>query len=249
MLLTLHNLKMINNGNLPIHGAMVSVLLKNNRRKNICVVGDSGAGKSETLEALRVIGKDLIKDMKIVFDDMGTLLIKNNEKVYAIGTEIGAFVRLDDLDSGYAYQVMDRAIFFNPNQKNARVVIPISTYDYINMNHKIDLFLYANNYEEKESGLKTFNNANEALKVFKEGIRKAKGTTNEVGIVKSFFANPFGPVQERDKTNILLKKYFELLFKQNVVVGEIYTKIAVKGFETIGPLESAKLLIKYLEKK
>ena len=52
MLLTLHNVYMINNNMLPIHGAMVKITLDNNQTKNVCIMGDSGAGKSETLEAL-----------------------------------------------------------------------------------------------------------------------------------------------------------------------------------------------------
>ena len=31
--------------------------------------------------------------------------------------------------------------------------------------------------------------------VFVWGARKAKGTTTETGLVESYFANPFGPVQ------------------------------------------------------
>ncbi|MDO9628435.1 MAG: hypothetical protein Q7I99_00925, partial [Acholeplasmataceae bacterium] len=123
MLLTLHNVYMIDHQHLPIHGAMVNVILKNGSEKNIVIIGDSGAGKSETLEALRTIGGDYIKGMRVIFDDMGTFFIKN-KKVYAHGTEIGAFVRLDDLDAGYAYQEMDRAIFLNPDQMNARVILP-----------------------------------------------------------------------------------------------------------------------------
>ena len=43
---------------------------------------------------------------------MGSLGIKNGQ-VVGYGTEIGAFVRLDDLDTGYAYKKIDRAIFLN----------------------------------------------------------------------------------------------------------------------------------------
>ena len=70
MLLTLHNVYSIDENKLPIHCSMVNILLKNGIQKNIIVVGDSGAVKSETLEALRVIGEDDIKDMRVVFDDM-----------------------------------------------------------------------------------------------------------------------------------------------------------------------------------
>ena len=245
MLLTLHNLYMIDHQQLPIHGAMVSILLHNNETKNIVVVGDSGAGKSETLEALRIIGKDYIKQMRIVFDDMGTFFIKNGQ-VFAHGTEIGAFVRLDDLEAGYAYQKIDRAIFLNPDQVNARVVLPVTTYKFIASDQKIDMLLYANNYAETDAGLKIYENLEQAVDIFRNGQRKAKGTTSEVGLVSSYFANPFGPVQRKEQTEILLKQYFKVLYRDKVAIGELYTRLAVSGFEMKGPQEAAKTLLKHL---
>lgn len=248
MLLTLHNLYMIDRGRLPIHGAMVSILLNNNQTKNIVIVGDSGAGKSETLEALRVIGKDYIKKMQIVFDDMGTFFIKEG-KVYAHGTEIGAFVRLDDLEAGYAYQKIDRAIFLNPDQVNARVILPITSYKFITSEHKIDVLLYANNYTNSEVGLRLYDDVKKALDIFRDGQRKAKGTTNEVGLVNSFFANPFGPVQRQKQTDVMLSEYFALLVKDKTAIGELYTKLAIPGFEMKGPQEAARFLLEHLLKR
>lgn len=40
---------------------------------------------------------------------MGTLKLASKAPL-AYGTEIGAFVRLDDLDIGYAYKEIDRSI-------------------------------------------------------------------------------------------------------------------------------------------
>ena len=248
MLLTLHNVYMINEGKLPIHGAMVEITLNDNTQKNIVIIGDSGAGKSETLEALRVVGKKQIRAMRVVFDDMGIMKFENNQ-VVANGTEIGAFIRLDDLDTGYAYQIMDRALFLNPNQINARVVIPITSHEFISKNHPVDMVFYANNYSKNKNGIKLFSNLAEALEVFKKGVRKAKGTTSEVGLVSSYFANPFGPVQEKEKTEELLIKYFKTLQENNVLLGEIYTKLAVDGYQTKGPQETAKQILTYLEEK
>ena len=38
-------------GKMPYHGAMVKVLLKGDKESNILLIGDTGAGKSESLEA------------------------------------------------------------------------------------------------------------------------------------------------------------------------------------------------------
>ena len=128
MTLTLHNLIMIKQGYLPIHGAMINIITKDKKTANIIIVGDSGAGKSESLEAFRQLGQNYISDMTVVFDDMGVVKIDDNNNLLAYGTEIGAFVRLDDLDTGYAFREIDRSIFMNPDKINARLVIPIITY-------------------------------------------------------------------------------------------------------------------------
>lgn len=73
MLLTLHNLRQIDNGNLPIHGAMVNVVLKDGTTSNIVIMGDSGAGKSESLEAFR---KLLVFHIAPARDDMPRLVIQ-----------------------------------------------------------------------------------------------------------------------------------------------------------------------------
>ena len=250
MTLTLHNLIMIKRGNLPIHGAMVNIVLKNGKTANIAIMGDSGAGKSESLEAFRALSEDYISDMTIIFDDMGTFKLKDKE-IYGYGTEIGAFVRLDDLDQGYAFKEMDRSIFMNPDKTNARLVMPVAPYNAITKGYKVDLFYYANNYEEVKSGEKSisyFDNAEDAIKVFRSGARMAKGTTSETGLVESYFANPFGPAQKQEETDELLNKYFNSMFKGNMKVGQLKTCLGIKGQEKKGPREAALELFEEIKK-
>ena len=125
MCLTLSNIISMKKSYLPIHGAGVNVVLQNGKCANVVILGDSGAGKSESIEAFRKLAKDYIKDMTVIFDDMGTFRIED-DKVMAYGTEIGAFVRLDDLDAGYAFKQIDRSIFMNPDKVNALSLIHIS---------------------------------------------------------------------------------------------------------------------------
>jgi energy-coupling factor transporter ATP-binding protein EcfA2 len=247
MLLTLHNFYKIKHNELPIHGAMINICLKNNKEINIVIIGDSGAGKSETIEALRFISDDKIKEMNIVFDDMG-VFYERERQIYAKGTEIGAFIRLDDLETGYAYKELDRAIFLNPERNNARVILPISTYEFIAREHKIDYVFYANNYEDSDDSHHLFASVGEALEVFREGKRKAKGTTSEKGLVTSYFANPFGPVQLHDEVEIILERVFTKLYEQKVIVGELYTKLAVDGKENSGVNAAAKALLDKISK-
>lgn len=247
-ILTLHNLAMIEKGWLPIHGAMVNIYLKDGTKKGLMFMGDSGAGKSETLEALHIAASDLIDYQETVFDDMGTLHLDKQGNVRGQGTEIGAFVRLDDLDKGTAYRDMDRSIFFNPEKANARVVIPAASYDVVVRDQKVDCFLYANNYADKR-GLHFFESKEEAMPVFIEGKRFALGTTQEKGFSTTFFANPFGPMQRQEETGILIDRIFDALFAQNIPVGEIYTCLGLPDRGNNGIEDAAKALLEFVRKK
>ena len=250
MILTLHNLIMIDKINLPIHGAMVKVILKNGKEANLVIVGDSGVGKSESLEAFRSLAEEHISDMTVVFDDMGVLKLNGDNEILGYGTEIGAFVRLDDLDQGYAFKEIDRSIFMNPDKTNARLVMPVATYDEIIKGYKVDILLYANNYSkvnDDEKSILYFKNYKDAIEVFKDGTRMAKGTTTEFGLVKSYFANPFGPVQRKDDMEILIEEYFKIAFENNVMVGEIKTCLALEGLEKEGPRKAALELFRVID--
>jgi len=242
MLLTLHNVKQIEKKNLPIHGAMVNIVLKNGTESNIIIVGDSGAGKSESLEAFRTLNEKYIRHLRIIFDDMGFLKKESDGTIKGYGTEIGAFVRIDDLDPAYAYEQLDRGIYTNPDKVNARITIPVSTYEVISKGYKVDIILYANNYEEVDQKILFYDDLDKAINVFEDGARKAKGTTTEIGLVKSYFANPFGPVQERKETEVLVREFFGDMKNNGVKIGEMYTSLAIEGRTKEGPREAAEEL-------
>jgi len=246
MTLTVHNLRVIGNGNLPVHGALARVRLTNRKSAYILLIGDSGAGKSETLEALNRY--DEVAGVDVIFDDMGSLEIQNG-KVVAYGTEVGAFVRLDDLPPGYAYSTIDRSVFMNPDSVNARVIVPFNNFDEIIKPSRVDYVFYANNYTEVTNGedeIKFFENIQEALEVFSKGARMAKGTTHERGITTSYFANPFGAVQMKERHHKIAMKFFDQMFKTGIKVGELKTQLGIPGYEYEGPLRAAKRLIKLI---
>ncbi len=247
IVLTLHNLTMMERGWLPIHGSMVRIFFKDHTVKNVVFIGDSGAGKSESIEALKTIAEDDILKTDVVFDDMGSFHQEDNY-VYAQGTEIGAFIRLDDLDRATPYKDMERSIFMNPTSTlNARVILPSSPYELITSNQKIDYVLYANNYEEKV-GIHRFENLEKAKEVFIQGRRMALGTTGEKGISDTYFANPFGPMQKSEQCDKIWDKIFVALDQQGTYIGEIYTRLGLEnGKEKI--TESVKELVLHLAGK
>ncbi len=249
MILTLHNSIIMKEGKLPFHGAMVKIYLRGGKEATVLIIGDTGAGKSETLEALRVLGEKKIRQLIIIADDMGSIEIDNEGYPVGYGTETGAFLRLDDLQPGYAFGHLDRSIIMNPSQVNARIVIPVTNYETIVTGHKIDFLLYANNYEATEKGkpvIERFLSPEEALTVFREGKAMSKGTTTSTGLTSAYFANIFGPTEYRDLHEKIAERYFETFFRKGVFVGQMRTKLGIPGFETSGPQEAAAELLKII---
>lgn len=249
MILTLHNSLVMKAGNMPFHGAMVKILLNGDKEATILMMGDTGAGKSETLEAFRVLAEKQIRELKIIADDMGSIELDSDGNPVGYGTEIGAFLRLDDLQPGYAYGHLDRSIIMNPSQVNARIVFPVTNFETIIQGHKIDYILYANNFEEIDDDhpvIERFDSAEWALGVFRNGAVMSKGTTTSTGLVHSYFANIFGPPEYRDIHEKIVKKYFASFFKTGVFVGQMRTRLGIAGYETSGPREAATQLLKII---
>jgi hypothetical protein len=252
MTLTLHNIVMMKRGRMPYHGAMMRILLKDGPAANILIIGDTATGKSETLEAFRVLGRNCIRSMTVIADDMGSLEVSDERKVLGYGTEIGAFIRLDDLQQGYAFGQIDRAIIMSPQKINARVVLPVTTLGEILRGYPIDFLLYANNYEQIDDEhpvVERFDAPEHALTTFRDGTAMTKGTTTATGLVHSYFANIFGPPQYRDLHERLAAKAFRAAFDSGVFVGQLRTRLGIPGFETKGPEEAAKALSVLISKK
>ena len=249
MILTLHNIKIMKLGRLPFHGALVRIVMKTNRTLTVLIVGDTGAGKSETLEAFRIIGEDLIEEMIIIADDMGSLEIDQEGKVIGYGTEVGAFVRLDDLQPGYAFGQLDRAIIMNPSQVNARVVLPVTTYEHIVKGYFVDMVLYANNYEEVDEEhpiIEHLVTPETAIHIFREGTSMSKGTTTSTGLVHTYFVNIFGAVQYKSLHEEIALRYFDTFFKRKIFVGQLRTRLGITGWERKGPEEAAQALLQVI---
>src|SRR5512133_815351 len=242
MILTLHNSIVMKMGNMPFHGAMVKILLQGNKEATILMMGDTGAGKSETLEAFRVLAEKYIRELTIIADDMGSIELDKDGCPIGYGTEIGAFLRLDDLHPGYAFGHLDRSIIFNPSQVNARIVFPVTKFETVVAGHKIDYILYANNYEEIDNEhpvIERFTSPEWALDIFSEGAVMSKGTTTTTGLVHSYFANIFGPPEYKDVHDKIAAKYFASFFKNNVYVGQMRTRLGIPGYESNGPKDAA----------
>jgi hypothetical protein len=248
MTLTLHNIVMMKRGRMPFHGAMSHVVLRNGVGSSLLLIGDTATGKSESLEAFRLIGEEDIRELRIVADDMGSLDIADG-RVLGYGTEIGAFIRVDDLQQGYAFGQIDRAVIMSPQKINARCVLPVTTMEDVLHGYPLDFLLYANNFEEVDDEhpiIQQFATVEEALKVFREGAAMSKGTTTATGLVHSYFANIFGPPIYKDLHDPLAAKAFQVAFDSGAFVGQMRTRLGIPGYESKGPQEAAKAMFKLI---
>ena len=74
----------------------------------------------------------------------------------------------------------------------------------------------------------------------------AKGTTGENGITTSYFANPFGAVQRKEKHEAIAHQFFNRMRETGVKIGMIKTRLGLEGYEQDGPLAAAEKLINML---
>ncbi len=252
MILTLHNVAAMKRGLMPFHGAFTGLVLQGGAAAGVLLVGDTATGKSETLEALRLASGGSVAELRIVADDMGALEVVEHggrPRVVGFGTEIGAFVRLDDLQQGYAIGQIDRAIIMSPQKVNARVVLPVTTLDEVQRGRPVDVLLYANNYEPVDDGhplIERFVDEGAALAVFREGRALSKGTTAASGLVANYFANIFGLAQRPAQHDVLAERTFAAAFAGGAFVGQLRTRLALPGFAAEGPRAAAAALLELI---
>jgi len=137
----------------------------------------------------------------------------------------------------------------NPNMVNARIILPVTTYDCVIRGEKVDYVFYANNYEEIDEDhplIERMPAVDKALAIFKEGTVMSKGTTSSSGIVHSYFANIFGPPQYRQLHEAIAEKTFQAFFDKGIFVGQIRTRLGLSGWEKKGPVLAAQALLDLL---
>ncbi|MEG0290910.1 MAG: hypothetical protein RR941_05800, partial [Erysipelotrichaceae bacterium] len=111
----------------------------------------------------------------------------------------------------------------------------------------IDMFVYANNYDDK-NGIREIDDIEEAKAIYTLGKRMALGTTQEVGISTTYFANPFGPMQQQELCGKIIDEVFAELKKNHIFVGEIFTHLGFSRENREGLNIAAQQLLAFIEK-
>jgi hypothetical protein len=75
----------------------------------------------------------------------------------------------------------------------------------------------------------------------------SKGTTTSSGLVQSYFANIFGPMQYETLHEEIVQRYFQAFFQEGIFVGQLRTRLGIAGMEQNGPEAAAQALLHELE--
>jgi len=65
--------------------------------------------------------------------------------------------------------------------------------------------------------------------------------------VRSYFANIFGPDQNKTLHEAIAQRYFQAFYETGIFVGQLRTRLGIAGWERQGPDEAALRLLKMLE--
>jgi hypothetical protein len=191
-LLTLHNELVKALGGMPVHGAMITITFKNGLRKTLVFSADSGTGKSETITAMMeqmIAGTGRASEVRrvdILASDMLSLWRGEDDQIYAFGTEVGDFLRTNDITESWKAHFGDllmRGSYSNiEHPKNARVTIPgICSVQNVLAPTRVNGFFYINNYEAvRGRSVELSDDPNHVLKhTLVRGLRKNKGTSGD----------------------------------------------------------------------
>jgi len=71
----------------------------------------------------------------------------------------------------------------------------------------------------------------------------SKGTTTSSGMVRSYFANVFGPAQYPELHDEIAGRYFRTFSTTGLFVGQMRTRLSISSWEQKGPKEAAHALL------
>lgn len=192
-LLTVTNERVKALGGEPVHGAALTVALKNGLRKTIVFKGDSGTGKSETIIAMieQIIqgegGAENVEYVELLAGDMLSLWTGDDEQIYMLGTEQGDFMRLSDISDDYKTRfrdLLEKASKTNVNHPtNPRATIPGLCDSEKNLRPvRVNIVLNIDNFNKAPQG-RNFQEEpdpeNLLCSVYPRGYRREKGTSGD----------------------------------------------------------------------
>ncbi|MBQ6654204.1 MAG: hypothetical protein IJM79_01615 [Erysipelotrichaceae bacterium] len=227
-ILTLHDLAQLDRGRLPVRGSMMDIFFRDDSRKSLLLLGETGAGKSETLEALRSLSDEVrsdktVKRLEVVFDGVGSLKIADGQ-VVANGSETGGFERIGNLSQSVVRDV-EKGIFINMQKPDAMVILPFSGYETVRADHRVDMVLYANNYENT-AGVERFADYEDCRSCLIEGKRVIRDDEGREMLVSGSPMKFCLTRQQSESYLSIMDEIFGRLLENGVFTGQLYTNLA-----------------------
>ena len=133
----------------------------------------------------------------------------------------------------------------SPQKVNARVVLPVTTLDEVLHGYPADILLYANNYEEVDEDHPLwirFASCQEALHVSVKARPWPKAPPPRPGLSTAISPTSSARPSIARMHEHLAEQTFRAAFKYGLYVGQLRTRLGIKGYETDGPQEAAKAL-------
>ncbi len=221
-ILTLHNETKLNKKQLPVKGSMIRVCFMDGTIKSIVLFGADEANKKALIEGIKELslqynGEKRIIKADIVFNETGSFKLENNQVVIN-GTKIGSLINTDQLNKTIGHKDMERSILINPETIDAKLILPMASYDLISASHKVDMVLYVNNC------------------VNKAGLEKI----NDIETCKEVFV-----LEKVDNIEKVFVDIFSQLIEDRVYIGQLYLNYKAGSKDDI--IEAAKQLLEKMK--
>ncbi len=196
--LALHDLSKLNKNQLPVKGSLIRLCFSDMTVKTAFISGV----KSKIIEVIEAIRKLSFQDnskkrlvkIDVIFDEAGSLKLENSQVVIN-GSEIGSLISLNHSAKTLNHKDIERSVFINPETKDVKAIIPITSYDLICASHKLDMVLYVNS------------------DVKKTGLEKVA----DIKIIKEAFVS-----KRLNKSEKVFIDIFSQLIKDEVYFGQLY---------------------------
>lgn len=196
--LALHDFSKLNKNQLPVKGSLIRLCFSDMTVKTAFISGV----KSKIIEVIEAIRKLSFQDnskkrlvkIDVIFDEAGSLKLENSQVVIN-GSEIGSLISLNHSAKTLNHKDIERSVFINPETKDVKAIIPITSYDLICASHKLDMVLYVNS------------------DVKKTGLEKVA----DIKIIKEAFVS-----KRLNKSEKVFIDIFSQLIKDEVYFGQLY---------------------------
>ena len=137
----------------------------------------------------------------------------------------------------------------SPDQTNARVILPVTTYQVITRGVPVDLVLYANNYEAVDRRTSHPGVVQESRKR-PGGLPRRQGDEqghhhahrDEPDLFCQRLRSRAVPGGARNAGQV---EFFDAFFNQGVQVGQLRTQLGIAGMEQKGPEHAARALLDF----